>query len=75
MDADVIRDQKLGAGAGTRSNKVRLWVGCVGAEQFAMQGNIALLLEGKSIVDHYIIAEPVCGTGAKMTEPQRSDWS
>lgn len=75
MDIDIIRDQKLGAGAGVRSNKVRGFYTClcvcVGAEQIALQGNIAFLLEAKSIADHYIITDAVSRTGAKMTEPFR----
>lgn len=63
MDIDIIRDQKLGAGAGLRSNKVSVCV-CVFvfvvAEEIALLGNIALLLEAKSIVNHYIIPQPVC---------------
>jgi len=46
MDIDIIRDQKLGAGAGTRSNKVRLFV-CVGAEQIALGGQHCSSVGGK----------------------------
>lgn len=76
MDIDIIRDQKLGAGAGMRSNKVS---GCacaaavvVVAKQIALWENIALLLEAKSIANHYITCEPACGTRARMTETHRS---
>lgn len=75
MDTDIIRNQKLGAGAGMRSNKVRVCVClfvCGVAEQIALWGNIAFLLEAKSIANHYIIPEPVCGIQAKTTEAHRS---
>lgn len=45
---------------------------CAVAEQIALWGNIALLWGAKSIANHYIIREPVCGIRAKMTETHRS---
>lgn len=70
MDIDIIRDQKLGAGAGIRSNKVCLCVVVVVLLHYERTSQ--LLLEEKSIVDLYIIPEPITVIQARAAEAHRS---